>query len=328
MLGAANPGVACRERVYVKDPWNAFRVRLSDSWKRSFVAQPSPDSRSSGDGKTRRADARATHPSTVESPEAGTRLSAAEIHDNILGSAEKSLERSSAALLWSALASGLTIGFSFLFGAYAQTLVDSRYAHAIAGAFYPTGFIFVIFARLELFTENTLEPVIPLLHNRDARTFWSMMRLWGLLIAGNLIGAAIFAVALAHTPIFPSADIAAHLDRIAEQTTSDGFSLTLLRGIMAGWLIALLAWLIGSTKDSVAHLVLIWLTTAPIAWLGFRHSIVGSAEGFYRVWRGEVPLWPMILTFIVPAIIGNAIGGVVLVALLNYGQVHHERSEA
>jgi len=263
-------------------------------------------------------------PKSVEKPEAGTRLSAAEIHDNVLGPAEEELERSAAGLLWSSFAAGLTIGFSFLMGGFAQTLVPERYAHAAAGIVYPVGFVFVVFARSELFTENTLEPVIPLLHKRDADTFKKMLRMWGLLLVGNLIGAAIFAFVMQRTSLI-EADVKTHLDRMATLSTSDGFGLTFTRGIMAGWLIALLTWLMASTHESIAHLVLIWLTTAPIALLNFRHSIVGSVEAFYRVAAGTSSIGEMFGQFIVPAVIGNTIGGVVLVALLNYGQVHHER---
>jgi formate/nitrite transporter FocA (FNT family) len=272
-----------------------------------------------------RSDTLPDRPKSIEKPEAGTRLSAAEIHDNILGPAEDEMERPASALLWSAFASGLTIGFSFLMGGYAQTLVSEPYAHAIAGAVYPLGFAFIIFARSELFTENTLEPIIPLLHKRNAETLWKTLRLWGLLLTGNLIGAALFAWVIFHAPIVTDAHVRARLLDIANSATADGVSLTLVRAIMAGWLIALLAWLLASTQDSVAQLVLIWLTTAPIAWLDFRHSIVGSVEAFYRVSAGASSLGAVVTTFIAPAVIGNAIGGVVLVALLNYGQIHHER---
>jgi formate/nitrite transporter FocA (FNT family) len=266
-------------------------------------------------------------PKSIEKPEAGTRLSAAEIHDNILGPAEDEMERTASALFWSALASGLTIGFSFVAGAYAQTLVEQhRYAHFLAGAAYPLGFILVIFARSELFTENTLEPVIPLLHNRDGETLRKLLRMWALLLAGNLLGAAVFAFIIDRTPLIASPEIGNRMREMAHAATSDGFVLTLVRGIMAGWLIALLAWLLASTQESIAHLVLIWLTTAPIAWFEFRHSIVGSVEAFYRVSVGSAPLGEMVSEFIVPAVLGNIIGGVVMVALLNFGQVHQERA--
>jgi formate/nitrite transporter FocA (FNT family) len=265
-------------------------------------------------------------PKSVDDPESGTRLSAAEIHDNVLGAAENELERSTPALLWSSLAAGLAIGFSFLMGGFAQTLVPERYAHLAAGAVYPVGFAFIVFAQHELFTENTLEPIIPLLHKRDGYTFARMMRLWGLLLVGNLVGTAVFATVLYRSSIIQSLDIRQHLETIAARATSDGFLLTFERAIVAGWLIALLTWVMASTKESITHLALIWLTTAPIAWLDFRHSIVGSVEAFYRVNSGSAGLGDMLGRFIVPAVIGNAIGGVVLVALLNYGQVHHERA--
>jgi len=282
--------------------------------------------RSKQDDGSAKSETLPDQPKSVEKPETGTRLSAAEIHDNVLGPAEEELKRSASSLLWSSLAAGLTIGFSFLLGALAQTLVPERYAHAAAGAVYPLGFALVIFARSELFTENTLEPVIPLLHKRDGETFMGMMRLWVLLLIGNLVGAAIFALVMQRTPILMD-DVKTHLERIAALSTSDGFGLTFLRAIMAGWLIALLTWVMASTHDSVAHLVLIWLTTAPIALLDFRHSIVGSVEAFYRVSAGTAPFVDMAFGFIAPAVLGNAIGGVVLVALLNYGQVHHERAK-
>jgi formate-nitrite transporter family protein len=264
-------------------------------------------------------------PKSIEKPESGTRLSAAEIHDNILGPAEDEMSRAAMALLCSAFASGLIIGFSFLMGAFAQTLVSPQYARAAAGAVYPVGFVLVIFSRSELFTENTLEPVIPFLHRRDRETFWKMIRLWALLLAGNLIGTVVFAWVMVHAPLIADDAIRARMESIAMESTSSGFVLTLIRAVLAGWLVALLAWMLASTQDSVAHLCLIWLTTAPIALLSFHHSIVGSVEAFYRVFIGRAAAIGMIVNVITPAVIGNTIGGVVFVALLNYGQVHHER---
>lgn len=281
--------------------------------------------RSASDDASKKSETLPDQPKSVEKPEAGTRLSAAEIHDNVLGPAEDELERSTAALLWSSVAAGLIIGFSFLVGGFVQTLVPEKFAHAAAGLVYPLGFVFVVFARNELFTENTLEPVIPLLHKRDAETFKKMMRMWGLLLAGNLVGAVIFAFVMQRTAIL-DAEIKTHLEHMATLSTSDGFQLTFMRGIMAGWLIALLTWLMASTHESIAHILLVWLTTAPIALLNFRHSIVGSVEAFYRIASGSASLGGMTGGFILPAVLGNAIGGVVLVALLNYGQVQQERA--
>jgi formate/nitrite transporter FocA (FNT family) len=253
-------------------------------------------------------------------PQEGTRASAVEIHENILRPAKQELLRPAAALFWSSLASGMVIGFSFLASAFAAYTAPGPYAHAWASVAYPLGFIFVIMARSELFTENTLGPVIPFLERRDRKTFRQLLRIWALLLIGNLLGAAIFGITLAQTPIVePGMD--AELLRIAGEATSGGFGQVVWSAVFGGWLIALLAWLLGSTRSTPAQIMLIWLCTFPISALRFRHSIAGSVEAFYRASLGDASWLAMLGDFVVPAVIGNAIGGVLLVALLNYSQV-------
>ena len=133
--------------------------------------------------------------------EGGTRLSASEIHDNILAPGEHELQRSTSALLWSSLASGLVIGFSFLAGGWAVEAAGERHARAAAAAVYPLGFIFVIIARSELFTENTLVPVIPLLHQPTMKRLVLVLRVWTLLLVGNMAGAIMFALTVAWAPV-------------------------------------------------------------------------------------------------------------------------------
>ena len=82
----------------------------------------------------------------AEETASGTRLTAVEIHDNILEPAKKELDRPAASLFWSAFASGMVIGFSFLASAFAAHLVSEEYRHAAAAAAYPLGFIFVVMA--------------------------------------------------------------------------------------------------------------------------------------------------------------------------------------
>jgi formate-nitrite transporter family protein len=77
------------------------------------------------------------------------------------------------------------------------------------------------------------------------------------------------------------------LHELAETATSGGFLLVAYRAIYAGWLIALMAWLIASTRATGAQVMLVWLATAPIAALGFRHSIAGSVQVVLSRLRGR-----------------------------------------
>jgi len=278
---------------------------------------------------TKPEDGKAAEPSnpfgkkSVRQPETGTRLSALEIHENIRAPAVEELERPASSLLFSSLAAGMLIGFSFLASGFVSYYAPEPYKHAFASMAYPVGFMFVIMGRSELFTENTLEPVIPLLHKRDGKTLRQMLRMWGLLIVGNMVGAALFAWILAATTMI---DPALHptLQKLAGEAMQGGFGQVFYLAIFGGWLIALLAWLLASTVDSIAQLFLIWVTTVPIAAFHFRHSIAGSVEVFYRAASGTSGWGEVVGGFVVPALIGNAIGGVILVALFNYAQVAEE----
>lgn len=263
-------------------------------------------------------------PAVVHEPEKGTRLSAVEVHDNILAGASEDTERPASSLWWSALASGLVIGFSFLASAFLSTLASGEAAKkALVAVGYPVGFIFVVLGRSELFTENTLEPVLPLLHDRSKKALKDLLRLWALLIPGNMVGALAMGALLAITPVIPDTMREA-LNHVAESGTSGGFADVFYRGIFAGWLMALMGWLLGSTTARGAQIVIIWLCAAAIGAFEFRHSIAGAVEAFYRAFSGTGNWGDMVFGFIVPAVLGNAVGGVVLVALLNYAQVYAE----
>ncbi len=253
-------------------------------------------------------------------PATGTRLSAAEIHENVRVVAEEEMRRPASDLAWSSLAAGLTIGFSFLAAAYLTLWVPPHFAPLATAVAYPLGFIFVVQARNQLFTENTLEPVIPFLEHRDSKTLMRVLRLWTIVLLGNLVGAFAFAFLAAHTPLLEDT-LHNALHDVAAAGTSGGFATVAYRAIFGGWLIALMAWLVSSTRSTGTQVVYIWITTAPIAAFGFRHSIAGAVEAFYLALVGAASWGAMVGAFLVPAIIGNVIGGVVLVAMLNHGQV-------
>jgi formate-nitrite transporter family protein len=262
---------------------------------------------------------------TPAGPQVGTRFSAEEIHDNVSKAAEEELKRPATELVWSSLASGLLIGFSFLAAAFLCSLVPDFLHPAATALGYPLGFLYVVHGRHQLFTENTLEPMIPLLENRNVETLGKLLRLWGIVLPLNLIGALVFALVVGHTQVMEPKVQDSMLD-VARQATSGGALIVFYKGIWAGWLVALMAWLIGATRDTMAQIALVWLATAPIAAFGFKHSIAGAVEAFYRAGVGDASWWAMIGGFEIPAIVGNIVGGVVLVALVNHGQVSRAHS--
>lgn len=266
-------------------------------------------------------------PENDKTPETGTLFAAEEIHENVLEAAEDELERPVLELTYSGVAAGLAIGFSWL----ANALVASRMSpenHAIAAALsYPLGFVFVVLAAHQLFTENTLEPVIPFLERRDGETLKRVVRLWGIVLPANLIGALVFSLVIAKTQALEP-ELNDQVLKVARHGTEGGALLVFYKAIWAGWLIALMAWILAAARDTTSQILVIWLTTAPIAAFGFKHSIAGASEAFYRAWIGDASWSTMLLSFELPALVGNIVGGVVLVAMVNHGQAGGKSSRA
>src|SRR3954471_20221890 len=89
------------------------------------------------------------------------------VYHAVLKEGEDELERPSSALFWSGLAAGLSMGFSLV----AEAALHSRLPEApwrplVAKFGYSIGFLLVILGRQQLFTENTLTPILPLLKRK------------------------------------------------------------------------------------------------------------------------------------------------------------------
>ena len=238
------------------------------------------------------------------------------MHEAIRFEGEEELDRSTGALFWSGLAAGLTMGLSLVAqGLLRAALPDTAWRPLLTSLGYTLGFIFVVAGRQQLFTENTLTPVLPVL--RDRSRLADLARLWAVVLAANLLGALAFAAFAAMTPVF-QADAKAAFVAIGREALQPSAGTLFLRAVVAGWLIALMVWLMPAAEH--ARLAMIVLPTYVLALAHLTHSIAGSVEVLYLVWSG-VAGWGEYGRFVLLALLGNVIGGVVFVALLNHKQV-------
>jgi formate/nitrite transporter FocA (FNT family) len=95
-----------------------------------------------------------------------------------------------------------------------------------------------------------------------------------------------------------------------------------VRGIFAGWLIALMVWLLPVADTQKLWVIVIITYVVGVG--SFSHVVAGSVESLYGVVVGAIAPLTYLTGFLVPVFIGNTIGGILLVSLLNYGQVAPE----
>jgi formate/nitrite transporter FocA (FNT family) len=246
-------------------------------------------------------------------------LDAAGTHEVVRREAEKELERPASALAWSGLAAGLAMGFSLVAeGALRSRLPDADWRPLIAKLGYPVGFLIVILGSQQLYTENTLEPMVPLLGDPTRRRFAQVGRLWLIVLLSNVVGTLAFSLMMAKTSVFDeklkSAVLAIGLEAVEPPAGT-----ILLKAIIAGMIIALLVWMLPAAKT--AHVWVIIIMTWLIGVGGLAHVIVGSVETSYLMWTGAASVGTYLGHFMLPTLIGNTLGGVVLVALVNHKQV-------
>jgi formate/nitrite transporter FocA (FNT family) len=242
-----------------------------------------------------------------------------EVHDAIKKEGEDELKRPSSALAWSALAAGLSMGFSFLGpGLLRAYLPDATWLPLVASLGYVLGFVIVILGRQQLFTENTLTVMLPLMEQRDRATARNVLRLWGVVLAGNLVGAALFGLVIARTEAM-APEVYVALKRMAVEAIPPSFEVSLLGGVFAGWLIALVVWLLPFAES--ARLWVIVIVTYVVGLAGMSHVIVGAVDASFLVASGGAGLGEVLRLIVLPALLGNILGGVALVAALNHAQV-------
>ena len=245
--------------------------------------------------------------------------SATVVHDTIFKEAESELKRPSTALFWSGLAAGLTMGLSMITeGILHAYLPEAGWEPLVSNFGYSIGFLAIILARQQLFTENTLTPVLPLLHRKDLKTLKNVLRLWGVVLIANLLGVFVIALISSETNAFQP-EVREAFKELGKKAIAPDFFTILLRGILAGWLIALMVWLLPFAETARVWVIII------ITWIvgigEFSHVIAGSAETFVLAFSGTTSWANVLGGYLVPALIGNVLGGVILVAVLNHAQV-------
>lgn len=249
-------------------------------------------------------------------------LSAVTVYAVVRREGEEELSRPLSSLWWSGVAAGLGISASVVAeGVLHSQLEGYAYQSLVENLGYTLGFVLVILGRLQLFTENTITVVLPILAKPTRRKFLRGARLWSVVFSANMLGCLIAALLLLQIVSLGDGHLEGMFYIARHYVEIKGLD-TLLLGVPAGFLIAALVWMLPSAKGTELFLIIIF--TFLIAAGGFTHVIAGAVEVFLLVLTGELGLWPGIADHILPTLAGNILGGTGLFAILAYGQVHEE----
>ncbi|MFC6835345.1 formate/nitrite transporter family protein [Halomarina ordinaria] len=252
------------------------------------------------------------------------RFSADEIFQRVIVSADEEIDATTRELFFSGLAAGFAITLAFLLHAVVTAAVPGPMGPTVGAVLYPIGFVYIIIGRYQLYTENTLPPVALVLTRLTSVP--ALLRIWVVVLCANAVGAALGALVLSQTGVFspPAAAVAVGFGTEALETSWwDLFA----KALFAGWLVAGLVWLEHASRDTISRIVLVYVIFLCIPVGGLYHSVVSICDAFYLAFETGTGILPVLWEFVTPVVLGNTVGGVFLVTLVNYMQTRDRYPE-
>ena len=266
--------------------------------------------------------AAALSPEEVEEVEEHTLLPAPFVYQVVRQEGVRDLGRPVASLWWSGLAAGILIGLSpFAEAVLHVRLPEADWRPLVEKFGYCVGFLVVVLARYQLFTENTITAILPLTAQRSLAALLAVARLWLVVAAANLVGAFVVAAFWTHTGVVEPEPLEA-MRAVGRHTMENGWSAMLVKAIVAGFLMAAMVWMMPSASE--ARFWIIVLVTYVIAIGEFTHIVAGGVDILLLVLADELSFASFVLDFGVPVFLGNVIGGTCLFSLIAYAQVQQE----
>jgi formate/nitrite transporter FocA (FNT family) len=200
-------------------------------------------------------------------------------------------------------------------------LPDAPWRPLVTSWGYTVGFVMVVLSRQQLFTENTITVVLPVMAEFTIANLLKLARMWAVVLLANLAGTLFAALFCTYTSVL-TPELRDGMLEISRQILGHPWPETFFKGISAGFLMAAMVWLIPSADTAQFHVITVM--TYLIAAGGFMHIVAGSVEAFLLLLNGDLGWWPMVADFMVPVLAGNIVGGTALFALLAYAQVMKE----
>ncbi|EMA42636.1 formate/nitrite transporter family protein [Halococcus saccharolyticus] len=248
------------------------------------------------------------------------RFSTDEVFQRIIAEADEEVTSGRRELFFSALAAGFAITITFLL--YSSMTAATNDDPVLSALLYPLGFIYIIIGGYQLYTENTLPPVALTLERLTSIP--KLLRHWLIVLAGNFTGGALGAVALTWGGVFSPEAAQAAFDHAQHGIETSAWAL-FFKAVFAGLIVAGVVWIVYASRDTISRLVVVYMAFLAIPLGDLFHVVVSFTEMLYLVFAGDLGLTVGMTQFVIPVLLGNTLGGIVLVTVVNYFQTTEHR---
>ncbi len=196
----------------------------------------------------------------------------------------------------------------------------------VAGALFPVGLIMVSITGADLFTSNCASFTFPLM-----RRELSLSKVVAVLVISylfNFVGAQFIAYLMtANVGLVDYDPWRAYLIKYSELKMNQDFMTVFWKGVGANWLVCLGMYMGYAGKDIIGKCIGIWIPVMLFVTLGYEHSIANMFFIPASIYVGADISWSgFVVNNLIPATIGNLVGGVVLVGMV-YGYLFLKKKD-
>ncbi|MBR1692250.1 MAG: formate/nitrite transporter family protein [Lachnospiraceae bacterium] len=231
-------------------------------------------------------------------------------------------------------------GIYIAFGAFGSQVVAVSIEEASLGKFlsalvFPVGLLMVIMAGAELFTGNSL--IIISVLNKKA-TLKGLLRNWGIVYLGNLVGSMFIAAMLTYSHTYSMFDgkLVDTVVATANNKISLSFSDAFLRGILCNILVCIAVWISFSAEDVAGKILGLFLPIMLFVISGYEHCVANMyfipagilVSSEYQITAGVHSWADFLIKNLLPVTLGNIVGGVCIVGMSYFFVYLHDSKSA
>lgn len=188
----------------------------------------------------------------------------------------------------------------------------------LAGAVFPVGLVLVVVAGAGLFTSDCA--TLPMAYWQGSLTALSFIKVAIVGYLANFAGALAVAWLLGYqTGTLTQEPWAAYTQSLALHKTEASFFTVFAKGVGANLMVCLAVWMATAARETIGKVLLLWMPVMAFVAIGWEHSI---ANMFFipagMLLGAPVSVSQFLLHNLLPATLGNMVGGALLVALPYY----------
>jgi len=254
-------------------------------------------------------------PAPVQIVQVNAAITAPEVYKMLVAAGEAKISSSWFKLAVMGMLAGFYVSFGFSFCAASIGITGSTLAGALS---FPTGLLLIVLCGAELYTGNTCYMFTANLELRA--NWWHHLKIIFSAYWWNLVGSLIIVGLELGGNVWGTEEKRNWVHNIAHAKMKLNWGQVVCKAIIANWLVNLAVYQAFCARDVMGKAIGVWTPITAFVAIGLEHCIANMFIIPMSIYLEPTTKWPVSITWrdfvannLIPATIGNWIGGAIMV---------------